>query len=56
VHLWLQEVWVAARASLRGVLEVVTLAGGTLPASVLALSADPSAWEPHGPSHRRSGE
>jgi len=41
------------------VLEVVMLADvarGTLPASVRALSADPSAWEPHGPSHRRSGE
>jgi Rrf2 family protein len=46
----LQEVWIAARASLREVLEVVTLAdvaGGTLPASVRALSAEPSAWEPH---------
>ena len=38
----LQDVWIAARASLREVLEVVTLAdvaGGTLPASVRALSA-----------------
>ena len=44
----LQDVWIAARASLREVLEVVTLAdvaGGTLPASVRALSGEPSAWE-----------
>ena len=46
----LQDVWIAARASLREVLEVVTLAdvaGGRLPASVRALTAEPSAWEPH---------
>ena len=39
-----------ARASLREVLEVVTLAdvaAGRLPASVRALTAEPSAWEPH---------
>jgi len=46
----LQDVWIAARASLRDVLEAVTLAdvaGGRLPASVRALTAEPSAWEPH---------
>ena len=46
----LQEVWIAARANLREVLEAVTLAdvaAGTLPAPVRALTAEPSAWEPH---------
>ena len=46
----LQEVWVAVRASLRAVLEHVTvadLARGELPPSVAALSADPDAWAPH---------
>ena len=46
----LQEVWVAVRASLRGVLESVTLAQvveGKLPASVRRLAADPDAWTPH---------
>jgi Rrf2 family protein len=46
----LQEVWIAARANLREVLEAVTradVAGGTLPAPVRALTAEPSAWEPH---------
>jgi Rrf2 family protein len=46
----LQEVWIAARANLREVLETVTLAdvaAGTLPAPVRALTAEPSAWEPH---------
>ena len=46
----LQDVWIAARASLREVLEAVTLAdvaAGRLPASVRALTAEPSAWEPH---------
>lgn len=46
----LREVWVAVRASLRGVLESVTLgdlAAGTLPDSVRALVADPDAWLPH---------
>jgi Rrf2 family protein len=46
----LQEVWVAVRASLRAVLEHVTvadLARGELPPSVEALSADPDAWAPH---------
>jgi DNA-binding IscR family transcriptional regulator len=43
-------VWVAVRASLRGVLEQVTLADlarGELPESVRALAADPDAWAPH---------
>jgi len=46
----LREVWVAVRASLRSVLEQVTLADlarGELPASVRALAADPEAWAPH---------
>ena len=44
----LQEVWVAARASLRSVLENVTLAeiaSGNLPKVVQRLAADPAAWE-----------
>lgn len=48
VHL--QEVWIAVRASLRAVLESVTLAqvvDGKLPRSVRALTLDPDAWQPH---------
>lgn len=43
----LQQVWVAVRASLRSVLETVTiadLASGSLPEAVLSLSASPEAW------------
>lgn len=43
----LQQVWVAVRASLRSVLESVTLADivtGTLPRNVEQLTADPDAW------------
>jgi Rrf2 family protein len=46
----LRDVWVAVRASLRGVLEQVTLADlarGELPEHVRALAADPDAWAPH---------
>jgi len=46
----LRDVWVAVRASLRGVLETVTLAdlaSGELPENVRALAADPDAWAPH---------
>jgi Rrf2 family protein len=46
----LREVWIAVRASLRNVLEAVTLADvarGELPASVEALTADADAWLPH---------
>jgi DNA-binding IscR family transcriptional regulator len=46
----LRDVWVAVRASLRGVLEAVTLAdlaAGELPENVRALAADPDAWSPH---------
>jgi Rrf2 family protein len=46
----LLDVWVAVRASLRGVLEQVTLAdvvSGKLPADVAKLAADPDAWQPH---------
>jgi Rrf2 family protein len=46
----LQDVWIAVRANLRGVLEQVTiadLARGELPESVAELTADPDAWLPH---------
>lgn len=46
----LSEVWIAVRASLRAVLEGVTLADlvdGPLPQSVLDLALDPEAWQPH---------
>ena len=46
----LRDVWVAVRASLRSVLEAVTLAdvaGGELPTVVRDLVADPEAWAPH---------
>ena len=46
----LSEVWIAVRASLRAVLEHVTLADlveGALPQTVQRLTADPDAWEPH---------
>lgn len=46
----LQELWVAVRATLRNVLERVTLAdlaGGTLPPDISGLTVDPDAWEPH---------
>ena len=44
----MQEVWVAVRASLRRVLENVTLAdvaAGDIPAHVAELTADPGAWD-----------
>ncbi len=47
---YLQNVWVAVRASLRSVLETVTLAdivAGKLPRAVEKLTADPDAWVPH---------
>src|SRR3954453_3340944 len=43
----LQQVWIAVRASLRGVVERVTLAdvaAGRLPARVAKLAEDPEAW------------
>lgn len=46
----LADVWIAVRASLRRVLEQVTLAdiaGGELPDHVRQLAADPDAWAPH---------
>jgi Rrf2 family protein len=46
----LADVWVAVRASLRAVLEEVTLAdlaAGKLPATVDKLTRDPDAWQPH---------
>ena len=46
----LRDVWIAVRASLRSVLEQVSLAdvaGGELPDHVRHLAADPDAWAPH---------
>ena len=46
----LRDVWVAVRASLRSVLEEVTLADvakNDLPDAVRRLVADPEAWAPH---------
>jgi Rrf2 family protein len=46
----MRDVWIAVRASLRGVLEGVTLAdvvSGSLPKHVRALVADEDAWVPH---------
>src|SRR5205085_9156774 len=46
----LRDVWVAVRASLRSVLEEVTLADvarNDLPPAVRELVADPEAWAPH---------
>jgi Rrf2 family protein len=46
----LQDVWIAVRANLRGVLERVTigdLARGELPDSIAELAADPESWLPH---------
>jgi len=46
----LQDVWVAVRASLRSVLEQVTIAdivSGQLPKSVQKLTTDPDAWLSH---------
>lgn len=45
----LQDVWVAVRAALRGVLDEVTLASvlsGDLPVSVARLLEAPDAWQP----------
>ena len=47
----LQEVWVAARAALRSVLEHVTLADvvkGKLPARISKMAADPDSWAVRG--------
>ncbi len=46
----LQEVWIAVRASMRAVLESVTLedlVNGELPASITELTSDPEAWVHH---------
>ena len=46
----LQDVWVAVRASLRSVLEEVTLAdlaGGELPDAITRMTRDPEAWQGH---------
>jgi Rrf2 family protein len=45
----LQRLWISVRASLRRVLEHVTIAdlvAGTLPSDVRALADDPDAWAP----------
>src|SRR5207253_9831474 len=49
----LSEVWIAVRASLRKVLEQVTLQDvvrNTLPAVVHELAGEPNAWEPSQPN------
>jgi Rrf2 family protein len=46
----LQDVWIALRASMRSVLEDVTLAdlaAGRLSEAVAELTSDPEAWQPH---------
>lgn len=51
----LQQVWIALRASLRGVLEVTTLAdiaSGRLPAAVADLARTPEAWTTRRAGHR----
>ena len=48
----LQEVWIAVRASLRQVLEHVTVADvakGALPPEVTRFTSDPDAWTTHTP-------
>lgn len=48
VHL--VDVWIAVRASLRSVLESISLQAlvdGKLPKPVTTLTADPEAWKPH---------
>jgi Rrf2 family protein len=45
----LQRMWISVRASLRGVLEHVTIAdlvSGTLPREIDRLADDPDAWKP----------
>ena len=44
----LQQIWVALRASVRAVLEEVTLADiveGAIPDSIMDLAREPDAWE-----------
>ena len=46
----LQDVWIAVRASLRSVLEQVTLAdivNDKIPKKIQKLVEDPDAWKPH---------
>jgi DNA-binding IscR family transcriptional regulator len=46
----MKDVWIAVRASLRSVLEQITLAdvvSGELPSHVRSLLADDEAWLPH---------
>jgi len=46
----LQQLWIALRASLRSVLEGITiaqLASGNLPPALAKLVADPDAWIKH---------
>jgi Rrf2 family protein len=54
----LRAVWIAVRASLRNVLEQVTLAdlaGNRLPALIHELAADPHAWQPSERGPRPAG-
>ena len=49
----LQDVWIAVRASLRALLENLTLEDihtGKLPANIARLLDDPDAWVAHRPS------
>jgi Rrf2 family protein len=46
----MRDVWIAVRASLRRVLEAVTLAdvaSGALPSEIAELISDEDAWQPH---------
>ena len=46
----LQTIWIAVRATIRDVLEHVTLAhivNGTIPQHIQQLTHDPDAWQPH---------
>ena len=50
-----RQVWIALRASLRGVLEVTTLADiarGELPPAVAELARTPEAWTTRRAGHR----
>jgi Rrf2 family protein len=45
--------WIAVRASLRSVLEHITiadLASGSLPTQIALIAQDPDAWDPHRPT------
>src|SRR6476659_3438343 len=53
----LQDIWIAVRASVRSVVEHVTLAdlaSGNLPPEIKRLGEDPEAWVRRGPSRSRA--